>query len=423
MPGRPRAVQPGSVEVPAELSEILRSSTATSHGSLQQKMGLLVRTIRAQFGMEVAFVSRFVGETRRFEAVDATIDVRGLDLVPGGGGPLAGSYCQGVASGTVPELIEDASLAPEVSHLGATLAVPIGAHLSVPIRRSTGETYGTLCTFSRTADTTLTQRDLAMLRLCADFLARDIEQVEGHGLEARRLRDLIGGTISRRAFAIAFQPIVALPDLSTAGLEALTRFTPDLGGPQRAFELAARAGLLEELELAVIEEALSRFDFTEAGPYLSINVSPSTLLGDGLGRLLSGRPMGRIVLELTEHSKVEDYHVLVDRTTALRAQGCRIAIDDAGAGYASFRHVVLIQPDIIKLDRSLISRIDASPERWSMARALIDYAVATGATVVAEGIERTEELEALQRLAVPMGQGYLLGRPKLSTEGGGVGVA
>jgi EAL domain-containing protein (putative c-di-GMP-specific phosphodiesterase class I) len=125
---------------------------------------------------------------------------------------------------------------------------------------------------------------------------------------------------------------------------------------------------------------------------------------------------GRIVLELTEHSKVEDYHELVERTNALRAEGFRIAIDDAGAGYASFRHVVLIQPDIVKLDRSLISQIDASPEQRSMARALIDYATATGATVVAEGIERDEELKVLQRLAVPMGQGYLLGRPKLTKE-------
>ncbi len=402
--------------MPVELVEILRASPAGSDSHLRDKMQLLVRTMRAQYGMEAAFVSQFVGDMRRFEAVDTSVDFSGIDLVPGGGGPAAGSYCHGVAKGTVPELIRDAQTTPEVSHLAATVAVPIGAHLSVPIRRSTGEIYGTLCAFSRAADTTLTSRDLGMLRLCADFLAHDIEQVESQEREGQRLRETVSRLISRTTFATAFQPIVALPDLSTVGFEALTRFPSEMGDPQHVFELAAQAGLLEELELAVIQEAVSRFDFSTPGPYLSINVSPGTVLGRGLEGVLGEASRGRIVLELTEHSKVEDYHELVERTNALRAEGFRIAIDDAGAGYASFRHVVLIQPDIVKLDRSLISQIDASPEQRSMARALIDYATATGATVVAEGIERDEELKVLQRLAVPMGQGYLLGRPKLTKE-------
>ena len=94
--------------MPAELSEVLRSSLVTSDSHLRQKVQLLVGTIRAQYGMEAAFVSQFVGGTRRFGAVDTSVDFSGIDLVPGGGGPLAGSYCQGVANGTAPELIPDA---------------------------------------------------------------------------------------------------------------------------------------------------------------------------------------------------------------------------------------------------------------------------------------------------------------------------
>jgi EAL domain-containing protein (putative c-di-GMP-specific phosphodiesterase class I) len=381
-------------------------------------MQLLLKTIRAHYGMEAAFVSQFLGDLRQFEAVDSSVDFRSVDLVPGGRGPLAESYCYGVASGTIPELIRDAQAAPEVRHLAATAAVPIGAHISVPIRRSTGEVYGTLCAFSRTADATLTSRDLAMLRLCADFLAHDIEQVQDHEREQQPHGDLIERVISRTAFDLALQPIVALSDRSTAGFEALTRFRSEVGGPQPVFDLAARTGLLEDLELAVLREAISRFDFAVPGPYLSINVSPDTILGRRLERLLRKAPKDRIVLELTEHSRVEDYHRLVDRTKTLRAQGVRIAVDDAGAGYASFRHVVLVQPDIIKLDRSLISKIDASPELRSMVKALTDYAGATRSTVVAEGIEREKEVEALERLAVPLGQGYLLGRPRLLTKPG-----
>jgi EAL domain-containing protein (putative c-di-GMP-specific phosphodiesterase class I) len=102
----------------------------------------------------------------------------------------------------------------------------------------------------------------------------------------------------------------------------------------------------------------------------------------------------------------------------LRSKGVRLAVDDAGAGFSSLRHVVDLQPEIIKLDIGLIRGVDADPARQALARALLAFARETfDATVVAEGIETVGELEMLRRLGCPQGQGFLLGRPeRLSLE-------
>jgi len=95
----------------------------------------------------------------------------------------------------------------------------------------------------------------------------------------------------------------------------------------------------------------------------------------------------------------------------LRERGLRLAVDDAGAGYASFRHILQLKPDIIKLDRSLISGLNANRDQLALAAALVSFAEKTGIKVVAEGVETPEELKALQTLNVNKAQGYLLGRP------------
>jgi EAL domain-containing protein (putative c-di-GMP-specific phosphodiesterase class I) len=117
------------------------------------------------------------------------------------------------------------------------------------------------------------------------------------------------------------------------------------------------------------------------------------------------------VLEVTEHSTIEDYDAIASVLAPLRKRGLRLAVDDAGAGYASFRHILQLKPDIIKLDRSLISGLNANRDQLALAAALVSFAEKTGIKVVAEGVETPEELKALQTLNVNKAQGYLLGRP------------
>jgi EAL domain-containing protein (putative c-di-GMP-specific phosphodiesterase class I) len=145
--------------------------------------------------------------------------------------------------------------------------------------------------------------------------------------------------------------------------------------------------------------------------YLAINVSPETVLAGQLDDVLDDVAVERIVLEITEHAAIASYEQLAAALDPLRARGLRVAVDDAGAGYASFRHILRVRPDLIKLDMALTREIDRDHARRALASALITFARETGTSIVAEGVETFEELRTLRQLGVRVAQGYHLGRP------------
>jgi EAL domain-containing protein (putative c-di-GMP-specific phosphodiesterase class I) len=146
--------------------------------------------------------------------------------------------------------------------------------------------------------------------------------------------------------------------------------------------------------------------------YLAINVSPDTILTPRLQELLSaiGTPE-RIVLEVTEHAAVSDYDALAGALAPHRRRGVQLAIDDTGAGFASLRHVLRLEPDVIKLDRWFAERIEHDRGARALAGALATFALEMEITTVAEGIERSGQATAMHNLGVTRGQGYLFARP------------
>jgi len=150
---------------------------------------------------------------------------------------------------------------------------------------------------------------------------------------------------------------------------------------------------------------------TDVTTYISLNVSPATLMSPDLADWLARHTGRHIVLELTEHAAVDDYEALQRAVHGVQSQGVLVAVDDLGSGFASLRHVVKLRPDIIKLDRSLVSRIDADVALRDLAAALVQFAASSGCTVIAEGIERPEERATCIEIGVRFGQGYLLGAP------------
>lgn len=229
-----------------------------------------------------------------------------------------------------------------------------------------------------------------------------------------RSRARIRGLIDGNELLTAFQPIQDLAAGHIIGAEALTRFLSEDGtGPEYWFKEAAAVGLSEDLEIAALITALEAAHSLPAGIYVALNVSPSTCLDPRLPRLLerSGLALERIVLELTERLEVEEYCPLISALDPLRRRGLRIAIDDAGSGFASLRHVLHIRPDIIKLDRTLITGINGDEAQRALGAAMAEFARRLGATIVAEGIETEAELAAVTDLRMAAGQGYLLGRP------------
>jgi EAL domain-containing protein (putative c-di-GMP-specific phosphodiesterase class I) len=122
-------------------------------------------------------------------------------------------------------------------------------------------------------------------------------------------------------------------------------------------------------------------------------------------------PAERVVVEITEHAPIANYDTFNEGLAAVRALGVRLAIDDAGAGFASLRHILQLRPELIKLDTTLIAAIESDRSQQALAAGIISFADGIGATVVAEGIEHAAALDALRRLGVPLGQGFHLGRP------------
>ncbi len=227
-------------------------------------------------------------------------------------------------------------------------------------------------------------------------------------------REFIRLTIANQSFDMVFQPIVDLKGGAAVGAEALSRFPHGpVRPPDEWFAEAAAVGLGVELELTALRLALEQLGRLPAGLYLSLNASIEAVMSDEFRTSMNNVPAERVVLELTEHTEVQDYTLFRQTLQDLRSKGLRLAVDDAGAGYSSFRHILNLQPDVIKLDIGLTKGIDRDPARRALGSALLAFGLeAYNASVVAEGIETEGEFRTLQVLGCPLGQGYYLGRPR-----------
>lgn len=370
----------------------------------------MLRAIREHLGMDVAFVSEFTAGRRVFRLVDSTYPNQPVKV--NGSDPLEESYCQRIVDGRLPELITDASLVPAAMELPVTAALPVGAHLSIPIRLADGSIYGTFCCFSFKPDITLTGRDLALMRVFADLAGRQIDRDLVGNKEKQISQDRIQSVLDSDDLSIVYQPIYDLERNAIVGFESLSRFsTQPLRSPDIWFQEAASVGLGALLEIKAVRIALQGFKRFPSNIYLSVNFSPETLLSGSIASVLGGAPLDRVVLEITEHVLIDQYSDIAKILRPLREKGLRIAVDDAGAGYASFRHILNLAPDIIKLDISLTRDIHKDRSRRALAAALIRFSEETDCKIIAEGVETIEELEALRQLGVVKAQGYLLGRP------------
>ncbi len=229
-------------------------------------------------------------------------------------------------------------------------------------------------------------------------------------LLAAKLR--IAETLDLQSLDVALQPVVSLTDGRLVGVEALARFrdgrSPDLWFPE-----SRDTGQSLALDLLSFRTALRVLPMLPVGAYLSINASPELIMDPAIRRVLLGGEVDleRLVLEVTEHVPIYGYDVIRGALAPLRERGVRLAVDDTGAGYASFNHVLQLRPDIIKIDRSLIVKITSDAARRSLVTALVLLALELDASVTAEGVETPSELETLATLGVDDVQGYLLAHP------------
>lgn len=240
------------------------------------------------------------------------------------------------------------------------------------------------------------------------FMANILVPDAQMNMEARqRIESVLEGHID-----MLFQPIVEIQTGDLMGVEALSRFnsTPERP-PDVWFAEAHGAGLGRELELAAVSDAIGTLKYLPENLMMAINVGPDSVESSALLEMLEDVSPDRIVLEMTEHIRIDDYASLNSRFNRLREIGVRLAIDDTGTGYSSLAHILKLRPDFIKLDRFLTTGIDSDPAKRALAACLVNFATDTGAEIIAEGVETSAELATLSALNVRYGQGFYLGRP------------
>ncbi len=212
------------------------------------------------------------------------------------------------------------------------------------------------------------------------------------------------------AATVVFQPVLDLRTGLVSGYEALARFVaPETRPPNAWFAQAHRCGLGFELEALALATALAA-PGRPAGAYLTLNLSPSALTSEPVQAVLPARLDG-LIIEITENELLTDDPGFMAALADVRDRGGRVAVDDAGAGYAGLKHVMRLAPDLIKLDRSLVTGVHRDPARAALISSFVRFARDSDATVCAEGIETLEELTRLADLDVTYGQGYVIARP------------
>jgi diguanylate cyclase (GGDEF)-like protein len=367
----------------------------------------VLELVKAQLGMEVAFVNRFLGDQREFRNLVSSIE---LPISAGTVEPAVGSYCRLIADGELPSVIPDTRANPVVNRLPVTKRLGIGSYVGIPLDHHDGRPYGTLCAFSTSASPDLGERDAQVLRNVSELVMRLVEAEDDRDDHRHAFLRAVDEVEAKGGPTAVYQPIHRLRDLAVVGYEALSRFPGDSRSPAEWFAQATVHGAGPQLEVSAVRAAVTALPRIEG--YLSLNISPTTVLTPEFARVISELPLDRVVLELTEHEVIEDYDSVNASLRSLRERGLRVAVDDAGAGFASMRHILAIMPDVIKLDVSLVRGIDHEFAKQALAASLVAFGAKTSATLVAEGIETAAELNCLRELDVACGQGFHLSRPE-----------
>lgn len=227
--------------------------------------------------------------------------------------------------------------------------------------------------------------------------------------------------LSKKQLRTVFQPIINLTNGKTIGLEGLTRgpFHSTFHSPLQLFKYAEEYGSLYTLEKLARELAFENSSkLIKSNEKLFINLSPQVIYDPSFtpGHTISLLKQYKlspenIVFEITERSAIEDFTAFTKVLHHYRDQGFQIAVDDAGAGYSSLQAISEIQPDYIKVDRSLISKVHENNVKKHILDAFVTFAKKMDSIIIAEGIEMEEELEAVIQLGIDCGQGYYISRP------------
>ena len=370
----------------------------------------LLGFVRRRLGMDAAWLASFHDGMQVIEVLDG--DTEALGVSPGHQVRLSETYCVRVIDGRLPAVIPDTSANQLTAVLPLTRELGLGAYVSAPVLGAGGATLGMVCLVSHEAKPDLVDDDLRFVKQVAELIGTLFESPASRADPTAEQQRAIRRVVSEGDFEVVFQAVHDVANGKVAGVEALARFPCEPFRPDAFFEQAAQLGLGIELETAIVKHVVSLVPQLPDDVFVAINISPAAALVVAWSDLLVGVDPSRIVLEITEHVAVSNYGALDDVLEACRTQGMRVAVDDVGAGFASFSHVLELAPEFVKIDQSITRHVDVDDARRRLAHAIAEFAGQMGATVIAEGVESQGELDALVASGITWAQGYYLSRPK-----------
>lgn len=404
MPSRGGDVGHGDSEAPSTAADALLARAA------EATVDELLELVRTYARVDVAFVGEFSHGRRiiRFVRGEGPAATTLVDRSHS----LGQTYCQLVVEHRIPPLIPDVRAVPELSALPLTAELDIGCYVGVPIHLADGRLYGTLCGFAHEPVDELDVDLVWLLNVVAVALAKRLESPADRFVDVLALHERIEAVLAEPdSLQIVHQPIYAVEPMAVVGYEALSRFPGEAPEPPDVwFADASSIGLGVELELLAVRRALETTGALPDDAFLAVNVGSAALRDDRFAALLQTVDPRRVVVELTEGEAGHDLLPTM-RRNELSESGVRLAVDDLGAGFAGLTRLVDLRPEVVKMDRFLTIGVADDLRRSALLAAALHFCQATGATLVAEGIERPEDLATIVELGVPLAQGYLLGRP------------
>ncbi|MCW2641500.1 MAG: putative Diguanylate cyclase/phosphodiesterase with sensor, partial [Dactylosporangium sp.] len=351
---------------------------AKQRSGVEKQIADLLLTARSSLGLSVAFLTRMDGTSQHLEVVESSIP---LTFEEGATHRQDSTFCQAILDKRLPAVIPDVKEFPEAMKLPGARIPHLRSFVSVPVVLSDGTVYGTFCAAGLTSDDRLTSRDKALMEVLAHAASVIIEPEVRRRARRSEIETRLNPVFDDGGPVVVLQPIVDLSTGVRTGAEALSRFPAQWErAPDVCFAEAHSVGQGNRLEILALERAAEHLE--RVSGYIAMNVSPATLITRGCTELLSRLPLKRILLELSEHDPVGDYDTLKAVLAPLRARGLRLAIDDVGAGFSSLRHIVLTAPDVIKLDRTIITGVSADPVLTVLVRSLVEFGHGCDATVV-----------------------------------------